>query len=484
MPAAAPRAQRAAARLRGTAAPPSPPPALAKRTRPPTADSSVLASSPLPRPSSRAIVVSDGPLRSPTKRSRTSADAPDAPSAPTGRPTTPAALPPTTEAGSGRNANATKAAPLTASIPADVADICGIPDSYAGAVASALAIVHAADPHSGAALDTILQKLFYTVTSQALRIATQPLPAPTPAPASRPPGNDRPPPTYASKAAAQTTPLPQQTRAHPSNHGTTATKPPPYDEVFLHTSRMTSPPSNETIIGAVTAAAKGRTPATAVRQLPSGDCAVVFPGATDRWYVKDLSWATDLGAEATVTGPRVVLRNVPIDTLLLPNLISKLNTPCPVLQARPMIRRGTNPAPLGSLCLTMATEADADLLLRNGAIIGYGFHYASPYREDHRPKICHRCQTWGHSGRNCRKPPRCAHCGGAHSNRACDKPENDRHCANCRGPHPAYSRSCPVYHVYLNEYRTDSGAGRRPPPARPLVASPRTPQLPPLDLSQ
>lgn len=178
--------------------------------------------------------------------------------------------------------------------------------------------------------------------------------------------------------------------------------------------------------------------------------------------------------------PRVVLHNVPTDTLLLPDLISRLNTPCPVVQARPMIRQHGQPTRSGSLCLTLATEADAALLLRDGVIIDYTLYYPSPYNKDTRPQICHRCQTWGHGARRCRKPPRCAHCGGAHGNRACVKPPEDRHCANCRGSHPAYSHSCPFYHVYLDEYRAAGNTGLRPPPARPNVASTsQAPQLPP-----
>ena len=52
---------------------------------------------------------------------------------------------------------------------------------------------------------------------------------------------------------------------------------------------MTLPPLYETIINAVKSAAGDRVPALTVRQLPSGDSAVVFPGGTDRWYVKDVS---------------------------------------------------------------------------------------------------------------------------------------------------------------------------------------------------
>ena len=79
---------------------------------------------------------------------------------------------------------------------------------------------------------------------------------------------------------------------------------------------MTSPLSCETIVNAVKSAAGDRVQAIAIRQLPSGDSAVVFPGGTDRWYVKDVSWANDVGADVTITSPRVVLYGVPAVTLL------------------------------------------------------------------------------------------------------------------------------------------------------------------------
>jgi hypothetical protein len=145
-----------------------------------------------------------------------------------------------------------------------------------------------------------------------------------------------------------------------------------------------------------------------------------------------------------------------------------------------MIRQEGQPAKYGSLCLTTATEAEAALLLRRGVVIDYGFYYATPYKEDKRPRICHRCQTWGHRARNCRKPPRCAHCSGAHNNQDCNTPQEERRCANCREKHPAYSHTCSFYHTYLTEYRAANSSGRRPPPTRPDLVSIQAPQLPPL----
>jgi len=472
---ALPRAARAPHRT----APALPPSTANKRPRPPTADSSPLANSPLSRHPSE-VIVTNGPQKSPTKRSRTAgATHPAVPSTPPGRDTIHATPPTPSKTSTTRDIPPT-IPPVTTNVPEDVARICGIRDSHADALTTALSIVYEADDRVGAVVDTILQKLFYTVTSYALRAATTPPPATADTPALA--TATGPLPTYASKLTTQTTPLRQQTNDRHGNANTPATRPPPREEVILHTSRITSPPSCETIVNAVRTAAGDRVPALAVRQLPSGDSAVVFPGGTDRWYVKDVSWADALGAEVTITGPRVVLHNVPAATLHQ-DLRNKLNTPCPVLQTRPMIRTDGTPANHGSLCLTVATDADAALLIRNGVIIDYCLYRAVPYKPDTRPQICHRCQTWEHPARGCRKPLRCAYCGGAHGSPSCDKPLDERHCPNCREPHPAYSRACLFYQTTFTGLQAANGAGRRPPPARPdNTSATHTPQPPPMTL--
>ncbi|CAK7208074.1 hypothetical protein SEUCBS139899_010908, partial [Sporothrix eucalyptigena] len=181
MPVAAPGATRAAsARLRGIAAPP-PPTAATKRARPPTADSSTLASSPLPRPTGGATVVSGSPQRSPTKRSRTNVEVPIAPATPTNRNTAPTTLETPI-----RNAN-TRAVPpintpITTTVPEDVARICDIPEGHLNAFAAALSDTYERNNRAGATIDMVLQKIYYTVASLALRATTTPAPTATAAP--------------------------------------------------------------------------------------------------------------------------------------------------------------------------------------------------------------------------------------------------------------------------------------------------------------
>ncbi|KAM7310720.1 hypothetical protein ISCGN_007628, partial [Ixodes scapularis] len=59
------------------------------------------------------------------------------------------------------------------------------------------------------------------------------------------------------------------------------------------------------------------------------------------------------------------------------------------------------------------------------------------------PQQCFRCQRFGHSSRSCRGKETCAKCGGQdHVADICDAVAR---CSNCSGPHPAYSRTCPLW---------------------------------------
>ena len=198
-----------------------------------------------------------------------------------------------------------------------------------------------------------------------------------------------------------------------------------------------------------------------MRRLPSGDSAVIFPAGTDRRYVKDVSWAEALGADVTLFDPKVVIQNVPADTVAQ-DLGTRLSASVRILHSRPMLRNDGPPSRTGSLCLTVATEADAAMLLREGVIIDYCLYRCVAYRPDDRPQICHRCQTWDHKARGCRKPPRCAHCGGAYESSSCNKLAEERCCPNCRGSHLAYSRTCPFYQTSLADLQAQREKNKGP----------------------
>ncbi|GFY31938.1 uncharacterized protein TNCV_2620751 [Trichonephila clavipes] len=59
------------------------------------------------------------------------------------------------------------------------------------------------------------------------------------------------------------------------------------------------------------------------------------------------------------------------------------------------------------------------------------------------PLRCFQCQRYGHSKNVCRGQPTCPRCGeSGHDSVDCTKKEQ---CLNCKGDHPAYSRSCPTW---------------------------------------
>ena len=62
------------------------------------------------------------------------------------------------------------------------------------------------------------------------------------------------------------------------------------------------------------------------------------------------------------------------------------------------------------------------------------------------PRLCKKCQRYGHGQNTCRNKAICAKCGEeGHEYRICkaDKP----HCFHCSGEHPSSSRSCPMFEL-------------------------------------
>ena len=61
------------------------------------------------------------------------------------------------------------------------------------------------------------------------------------------------------------------------------------------------------------------------------------------------------------------------------------------------------------------------------------------------PMRCFKCQAFGHTSTRCNATKaKCARCGGAHGYEQCDKIDTPT-CPNCKGPHSAGYRGCPVY---------------------------------------
>lgn len=69
---------------------------------------------------------------------------------------------------------------------------------------------------------------------------------------------------------------------------------------------------------------------------------------------------------------------------------------------------------------------------------------------------CNRCQDYGHSHINCRRPEFCQYCAKQHKSTYCHvrKTPNKQRCINCIGtpgdfPHSANSSECPTFHYHL-----------------------------------
>ncbi|XP_064474937.1 uncharacterized protein LOC135388973 [Ornithodoros turicata] len=59
------------------------------------------------------------------------------------------------------------------------------------------------------------------------------------------------------------------------------------------------------------------------------------------------------------------------------------------------------------------------------------------------PRRCFKCQRFGHGSQACRGKTTCPKCAGTEQDHVVEACQKELHCANCKGNHPAYSRSCP-----------------------------------------
>lgn len=74
---------------------------------------------------------------------------------------------------------------------------------------------------------------------------------------------------------------------------------------------------------------------------------------------------------------------------------------------------------------------------------------------------CNKCQTYGHTNKNCRRTTTCQYCARNHASANCSlKNQPKRHrCANCIGttsdfPHAADSSDCPCFYYHIQRRNT------------------------------
>ena len=91
--------------------------------------------------------------------------------------------------------------------------------------------------------------------------------------------------------------------------------------------------------------------------------------------------------------------------------------------------------PTGTIFLTFALTQ-----LPETVTVGYLRVKVVPFIPS--PMRCFRCQHYGHGSRSCKSAETCRDCGKAKHEGGCVGP---KFCVNCKGPHPANSRDCPVW---------------------------------------
>ncbi|VEN36724.1 unnamed protein product [Callosobruchus maculatus] len=57
---------------------------------------------------------------------------------------------------------------------------------------------------------------------------------------------------------------------------------------------------------------------------------------------------------------------------------------------------------------------------------------------------CYKCQGFWHTANTCKQNIRCVRCGEEHSVEVCNRPKSCAICCNCKGPHHAAYKLCPV----------------------------------------
>ena len=194
--------------------------------------------------------------------------------------------------------------------------------------------------------------------------------------------------------------------------------------------------------------------AVAVRRLPSGDVAVTFAGDASA-YARDPEWVREVfGPQAEVAHrtyvviakavPRSLVERWPEDELK--QTIQEVNKITVTRCKAKLPREGDRP--YRSLILEVEEVTDAQSLCEQGLVVDAQIFNCKPYSGELQVTQCFKCHAYGHRAKTCTKKEKCGFCGDPQHNRgnlACPR-RKDRapKCINCKGPHPAWDRSCRV----------------------------------------
>ena len=198
----------------------------------------------------------------------------------------------------------------------------------------------------------------------------------------------------------------------------------------------------------------------AARLLPSGDLVLrVDSPRTQQDLHKQNGWTEALGAGARLNRPRftVMIKSVRLEaldcsnqevaraTLIQQNLY--LNEVELIHVGRERSRLAKTSARASTVLVDVASPQQANLLIREGVVLGYIHHSAELFHRDCRVTRCYQCQGLGHMARVCRRKQCCGWCTSQeHTDKACPAraAQQPARCINCKESHPAWAGSCPV----------------------------------------
>jgi hypothetical protein len=165
-------------------------------------------------------------------------------------------------------------------------------------------------------------------------------------------------------------------------------------------------------------------------------------------------WVTYLAGNAEVVTPTygVIAMGIPVDTF---NPQEQQQMKQMLVGANPQLLHGyeinhidwlNKPKPgkeTGSIVISFLSKAGANAALA-AKVIAWEYNEKRTFRHSRACKVqqCFKCYEYGHTTRNCRNNEKCGHCAEEHPTRECPTPNGRKTCALCKGPHPAWDRSC------------------------------------------
>src|SRR5207244_6696026 len=97
-----------------------------------------------------------------------------------------------------------------------------------------------------------------------------------------------------------------------------------------------------------------------------------------------------------------------------------------------------------SLIIEVASEAQANHLIREGIRVGHEVKDCQYFEKATRILQCYKCQRYGHTQYSCKHATVCGNCAGSHRTDACTEQTKNR-CHNCsKDGHNTRSNICPI----------------------------------------